>query len=359
MSLTGTPFFVVLNAATVLMVLGTLVLWGRVPGPRPVRLLARLVMIVLCQLTAISVVAVWINTSYGLYTSWDDLLGTNKNTNTVAMPGPPAARAKFNRSGNGLLDTYFHGAHSKLSGEVIVWTPPQYDDPAQRDTRFPVLMLLHGVPGSPQSWMEHGGMPGALKNLVDAGRAHPFILVMPVVNPGGVDTDCSDLPDRRGATWLASDVPDLISHKFRALPGPKGWGLMGFSTGGFCAAKLPLQYPKVFGAGAALDPDRLTGDPAVLPDPALRQRNSPTDLVRGSHSDVGIFLATSMQDRLSKPFYLEQFARAAQGSRVRVKVVLLSSGGHNYGTWTSEYPAALSWLSGELSAPQRSAPGKR
>ena len=32
---------------------------------------------------------------------------------------------------------------------------------------------------------------------------------------------------------------------------------MGISTGAFCAAKLPLQYPKVFRAGAALDPAAL------------------------------------------------------------------------------------------------------
>ncbi|MDF3291513.1 alpha/beta hydrolase [Streptomyces silvisoli] len=356
MSLTGTSFFAVLIAATVLMVLATLLLWSRIPGPRPVRWLSRLVMILLCQLTAISVVAAWINTSYGLYASWADLLGTNSNANAAAMPGPPASRAKFSRSGTGILDTYFHGAHSKLSGQVIVWTPPEYDDPKNRNMRFPVLMLLHGVPGSPQSWLEHGGMPTAFQRLVDANKAHPFILAMPVVNPGSVDTDCTDIPGRKVATWLSADVPSLIRDKFRTIPGPKSWGVMGFSTGGYCAAKLPLEFPNVFGAGAALDPDRLSGDPSVLSDPELRRLNSPTDMVRHSKADVGIFLATSKQDRFSQPFYIEQFVRAAQGSKVRVQTELLATGGHNYGTWTSEYPAAFGWLSQQLAAPQQSAP---
>lgn len=353
MSLTGTSFWVVLIIVTLLMVIGTMLLWAKIPGPRPVRALTRLVMILLCQLTAISVVAVWMNNSYGLYASWDDLLGTPDNTNTIAMPGPPVARAQFNRSDNGILDTYFHGTHSKLSGQVIVWTPPQYDDPKFRSTRFPVLMLLHGVPGSPQSWLEHGGMPGAFQKMVDAHQAHPFILAMPVINPGSVDTDCSDVPDRKVATWLAADVPELLREKFRTVPGPHGWGVMGFSTGGYCAAKLPLQFPRVFGAGAALDPDPLTGDPSVLPDPALRERNSPTHLVAGSQADVGIFLATSAQDRDSPPASIEEFVRAAEGSKVRVKTVLLATGGHNYGTWISEYPAAIGWLSQQLAGPQQ------
>jgi enterochelin esterase-like enzyme len=354
-SLTGTPFFVVLIAVAILAIAGTLVSWSMIPGPQLMRWSARLVMILLCQLTAIAVVATWINTSYGLYSSWSDLLGTNTNSNNVAMPGPPPTRAQFTHAQggipeSGLLDTYFHGPRSQLSGQVIVWAPPQYNEPAYAHTSFPVLMLLHGVPGSPQSWLEHGGMPGDFKNLVADGRSRPFILAMPVVNPGSVDTDCSDLPDRKVATWLAQDVPDLISHKFRTIPGPKNWGVMGFSTGGYCAAKLPLQYPHVFGAGAALDPDPLTGDTNVITDPRQRRLNSPTWLVQHTKADVALFLATSRQDPDSPPHYLTQFAQVttASGSKVHVQTLVLPTGGHNYNTWTSLYPAAFSWLSAQL-----------
>ncbi|MFF4803270.1 alpha/beta hydrolase [Streptomyces sp. NPDC001351] len=352
MSLTSTSFFAALIVATVVMMVGAIALWPKVRGPRAVRWLVHAVMIGLCQLTAISVVATWINNSYGLYASWDDLLG-NPNTNAVAMPGPPVHRAKFSKSTKGgVLDTYFHGRRSALSGEVLVWTPPQYDEAAYAKKRFPVIMLLHGVPGSPQSWLEHGGMPGAFEDLLKQNKVHPFILVMPVVNPGSVDTDCSDLPNRKVATWMAADVPDLVSHKFRTLSGPRGWGLMGFSTGGFCAAKLPLQFPKVFGAGAALDPDPLTGDESVLPDPAVRRHNSPMYLVRHTKARVRLFLATSRQDRLSPTSYIETFQATAGATPVEVRTLVLPSGGHNYNTWSAEYPAAFGWLSQWLSAPR-------
>ena len=114
MSLTSTPFFAVLIVATVVMMVGAIALWPKVRGPRAVRWLVHAVMIGLCQLTAIGVVATWINNSYGLYASWDDLLG-NANTNAVAMPGPPVHRAKFSKSTKGgVLDTYFHGRRSAL-----------------------------------------------------------------------------------------------------------------------------------------------------------------------------------------------------------------------------------------------------
>jgi enterochelin esterase-like enzyme len=351
-SLTGTSFFVVLVVATVLAMIGTIALWTRVRGPKPVRWLAQAVMIAVCQLTAISVVATWINNSYGLYASWDDLMGTTNNANAVAMPGPPVQRAKFTHSTKGgVLDTYFHGQKSDLSGQVLVWTPPQYGQAAYRHQRFPVVMLLHGVPGSPQSWLEHGGMPGAFSDLLKQNKTHPFILVMPVVNPGSVETDCTDLSHRKVATWMAQDVPDLINHRFRTLRGARGWGLMGFSTGGFCAAKLPLQYPKVFGAGAALDPDPLTGDASVLPDARIRRLNSPTFLVRQAKAPVSLFLATSREDRLSPPSNLTAFRDAAASSPVTVRILVLPSGGHNYHTWSAEYSPAFAWLSQWLAAP--------
>nr|WP_119612345.1 alpha/beta hydrolase-fold protein [Streptomyces acidiscabies] len=352
MSLTGTAFFVVLVAVTALAVVATIALWARVRGPRVVRWAVQAVLIGVCQLTAISVVAVWINNSYGLYASWDDLMGTD-NTTAMTMPGPPVDRAKFSKgTQGGVLDTYFRGKKSLLSGQVLVWTPPQYDEAAYRTKHFPVLMLLHGVPGSPQSWLEHGGMPGDFADLLAQRAVHPFILVMPVVNPGSVDTDCSDLPGHKVATWLSADVPDLIRTKFRTINGPGGWGVAGYSTGGFCAVKLPLQFPKVFGAGATLDPDPLTGDTSVLTDPAVRRRNAPTHMVKGTKARVSLFLATSRQDRLSPASSIEQFVAAAAGTQVEIRTQLLSSGGHNYNTWKAEYPEAFTLLSQWLRAPR-------
>ncbi|MFI5617290.1 alpha/beta hydrolase [Streptomyces sp. NPDC051567] len=352
MELTSTSFLVTLIVVTALAMVVALVLWNRVPGPRWVRWPVRVLMIALCQFTAICGVATWINGSYGLYASWDDLLGTGAGRSADAMTGPPVGRARFVQGGDGTLSAYFRGSHSKLAGQVIVWTPPEYDAPGAAKSRFPVLMLLHGYPGSPRTWIDLGSMPGALKELVRLGAAHPFIVVMPEIAPGGIDTDCSDTPQAKVASWLARDVPDLVARNFRTLPPPRGWGLMGVSTGGLCAAKLPLQYPKAFRAGAALDPDPLTGDPQVLPDPALRERNSPVWLVEHTRkADLGIFLATSAQDRDSPPGQLAEFVRAAAGSGVRVRTLVRPAGGHNFQTWTGMYPDALGWLSAEISPP--------
>ncbi|MHA6759812.1 alpha/beta hydrolase [Streptacidiphilus sp. PAMC 29251] len=357
MSLTGTAFFYLLIFATAAAVIGTLVTWGVVRGPRPLRWGLRLVMIAICQFTAIAVMAAWINNSYGLYTSWNDLLGRDNGSPTAAMPGPPAGRAMFTRGSNGLLETYFHGEHSKLSGQVLAWTPPQYDEPAYRHQKFPVIVLLHGVPGSPQSWVEGGGIPDDLAKMMESGMINPAIVVMPVINPGGIDTDCSDTPARKNATWIAQDVTQLIKTQFRALPDAKGWGLVGLSTGGLCALKLPMQYPNTFANGAALDPDELAGDPKVLTNTKLRQENSPLWLT-GKKPNVSLFVATSAQDRFSKVGQLNALRKAAKWPTTVAPPYILPTGGHSWHTWMRMYPTVFPWLSTHLDPPHVVAPPK-
>ncbi|WP_037576590.1 alpha/beta hydrolase [Phaeacidiphilus oryzae] len=350
MSLTGTPFLILLAVLTVLAVAATLLLWGRMRGPRALRWTARLVLILICQATAICVVAVWINNSYGLYSSWNDLLGNDNGSATAAMPGPPASRAKFTRAQNGVLDTYFRGSHSKLSGQVLVWTPPQYSEPQYRKDDFPVVMLLHGVPGSPQSWLEGGDIPGAVEQMLGQHEIKPFILVMPVIDPGSIDTTCSDTPERRVGSWLSQDVPELVGSQFRVQRQAHAWGLLGLSTGGFCAAKLPLQYPKVFATGAAMSPDPFTGDRSALPDARTRELNSPLYLAKHGRPDVSLFLATSRQDKYSKPANIEALKRAVRAPAT-VATLILAQGGHNWNTWLRMYPVVFPWLSEHLPNP--------
>ena len=347
MSLTGSSFFYLTITVTVLAVLATLLLWSRIPGPDPLRWFSRVVLIAVCQATAIAVVAVWINNSYGLYSSWNDLLGNDNGTVAAAMPGPPANRAVFTQASNGMLETYFRGKYSKLSGEVLVWTPPQYDEPQYKAYRFPVMMLLHGVPGSPSSWIEGGSMPKSIAARMDEGTVKPAIVVIPVIDPGGVDTDCSDTPAHKNATWVARDVPELIDNQFRALTEAKAWGVIGFSTGGLCSVKLAMQYPRTFASAVAMDPDPFAGDPGVLTDPAQRKLNSPLWLAR-KKPDVSLFVATSAQDRFSPVSNITALQHAVQLPTTLAPPLVLPVGGHNWNTWQRMFPTVFPWLSDHL-----------
>jgi len=165
-----------------------------------------------------------------------------------ASQGEPAARAGF------ILRLIVRGQASHISRSVYAYLPPQYFQPAYKNYRFPVIELIHGFPGVPQDWITVLDVNVVLRNLLRAGLAKPAVLIMPDAS-GGHDVSLQCLNQVRGpqdATYLARDLPDYISGTLRVARPGLGWGIAGYSEGGFCAANLGLQYPERFGFSAVM-----------------------------------------------------------------------------------------------------------
>lgn len=351
MGLTSRWFAVLLAAAAVAAVAAAVLLWPRIRGPRPVRVAARVGMIVLCQITAIFVVMVTVNNDYGFYASWDDLLG-NANSGGRAAAGPTAAptpakpdyRVRFASYSQGFEKATVRGWKSHTKGDVIVWTPPQYKTKEFAHTRFPVIEVLHGIPGTPHSFLRGMRLGRIMQDEITAGRAEPAILVLPTITPDRVNTGCADVPGKsQVGTWLADDVVQTIAHNFRTLPAPRGWAVMGISTGGYCAARLALEHPDRFTAGAALAPDN--------PAQASRGARSPLWLAENTHPDVQILVESSSQDPESPPKFADLITGAVRAPTA-VTTLRIENGGHNWKTWGRMFPPAFTWVSARLEAPR-------
>ena len=57
---------------------------------------------------------------------------------------------------------------------------------------------------------------------------------------------------QQDATYLARDVPAYVAARLWVVPPGPGWGIAGYSAGGFCAANLALGYPRRCGAAAVM-----------------------------------------------------------------------------------------------------------
>ncbi|MTK31556.1 hypothetical protein GL305_16670 [Nocardia seriolae] len=266
---------------------------------------------------------------------------------TGAGSGP----VTFQDVGDQVVSTEYTGPRSHLRGKVLVWTPPQYDQPEYRGYRFPVIMLLHGVPGTPGAWIKGGHATTELADMMRKGQLAPAILVIPRVDPGG-NTDCANIP--RGpqtATWLAQDVRALVITHFRAIAEPSGWAMAGDSTGGYCAISLPLRYPAAFATGLGFSPDDFHGDPDVVPSRTLRRLNDPIRLAANGPR-VALLVATSRRARVSTLANAQALAAAAKAPTQVAPALIADDGGHNWGTWRAMYPKAFSWLNTHLSPPE-------
>jgi hypothetical protein len=255
------------------------------------------------------------------------------------------------------------GPQSHISRNAYIYFPPQYFMPQYKHYNFPVIELIHGQPGEPVDWINVVGVTGDLVNLIDEGKAKPAVLVMPDANGGNtISLQClNQVGGPQDLTYLAQDVPNVVYHLFRRLqpPGP-GWGLAGYSEGGFCAANMALQYRHRYGFGASLSgyfvpfDNKLAGDPHLVSpfgnNTALRLLNTPDWLV--NHLAPGATLpefwlaagSGSKLDVQNATYFQEELSLHEAG----VPLIITPGGGHTMGTWHQEVPPMLDWMTNGL-----------
>ncbi|WP_185921670.1 esterase family protein [Streptomyces sp. WAC06614] len=366
MSLTGTPFFATAAALTVAAVVLPLAVWSKVRGPAVVRVLLRALMVVLAQVTAVALVFVAVNRAENFYASWDDLLGTGRYVNAAEDLGPdglggkkPEAQPKVlqefrpvDELGGRVRQTELDGKVSGVKGEVFVWLPPQYDDPAWKDRTFPVVELIPGVPGTGKSWFQGLKVHQHLEPLMRSGKIQPFVLVSPrTMLLGSADTGCANLPGKVNAdSWLSVDVRKMVVDNFRVRPDAASWGVAGYSAGAYCAAKLAISHPDRYSAAVSLsgynDPGQ---EPASLvgQDPELRRTHNLVALLTAAPAPppVSLWMSGAQADGYASGLDLQKAAR--QPTAVHAERV---QGGHNIETWVRQLPQTFTWLSGLLKA---------
>jgi enterochelin esterase-like enzyme len=372
----------------VLAALATWLLWNRMRGPRPVRILQRAALLVFGELMAAVAILVWVNiSSGGLVVSWQDLLGNQstrggvfagqqgaiqldpKAQSVAAVRGQDAAasssrivRATFRGEDEGFQETTFRGPVSGITSQVYVWTPPQYAE--QPHTYFPVLELLHGVVGSPDGWIGPMNVVAHLEAAERSGKVFPYILVVPEVTPIPGHTwpfnneECSNVPgDANVDAWLTRDVRTMVIDDFRAEPAANAWGLMGYSTGGFCAAKLVLQHPNRYRAAVSLSGYYVPDSEELSANQELDHANSPLWLIEHTRTPaVSLLMTASAQDNVDPASEAAQMITAAK-QNPQAKATDVQSfvaplgGGHNQSAWEKMLPTAFTWLSQRLTGP--------
>jgi enterochelin esterase-like enzyme len=256
------------------------------------------------------------------------------------------------------------GQLSHITRTVYVYLPPEYFQSAYQHYKFPVIELIHGQPGAAQDWINVVGVEVTLNDLIQRRLAKPVVLVMPDANGGnGISLQClNQVRGPQDLTYLARDVPDVIAHVLRVQPPGIGWGVAGFSEGGFCAVNMALRYRYLYSFAASMSgyfkpyPNKLT-NPSRLVNPfggnrPLRAQNTPIDEVRdlapGAHLPL-FWLGAGMDDKADVS-NAEYFAQELQPHQADVPLDLTPKGGHTMGTWHAEVPPMLAWMTTGLAA---------
>ncbi|MGC5000654.1 MULTISPECIES: alpha/beta hydrolase [unclassified Streptomyces] len=373
MGLTSNSLLVLAVAVAVVLFGITLWLWPRLARRSWRAFGGRVGLLLATQLALICSLGVAANQTFGFYAGWDDLLGRETDqgvlvdhsattstggplqvVSTKSAPGGSGSRAS---TAGQVQKVDIVGRVSRIATPAYVYLPPEYFQPRFRTRTFPVSVVLTGYPGTAQALVTKLKYPATARDLAKDGRMQPMILVMmrPTVAPPR-DTECVDIP--RGPqteTFFAQDLPEAVLAHYRAGTRPGSWGIIGDSTGGYCALKIAMRHPGVYAAGAGLSAyykapvDPTTGD-LFHGDRNLRDHADLHWLLAHEPApDTSLLVTSSKVGEHNYRDTLKFLQEVRATGRTRISSIILDSGGHNFNTWRREIPTALQWLSGRLS----------
>ncbi|MFJ3217467.1 alpha/beta hydrolase [Kitasatospora sp. NPDC086801] len=390
MGLTSHELLALAALLAVFTVLGTLWVWPRLAVRSWPAMFLRLGTIAVTQFALLAALGLAVNDSFLFYSSWSDLFGRDRGTGVIqaggptggpgsspsgtpggGAPGVPAGvqvlgPAEITGAGGadrdpaaiGRLDRVrLPGGTTGLSTDGYVYLPPQYFRPGAEARHFPAALVMTGFPGDAANLVTKLRYPAHELDLLRQGAMKPTVLVLVRPSPSMPrDSECEDVPDGPQAQrYFTTDVPADLRASYRVLDGPGSLGVIGDSTGGYCAVKLGMVHPETFAVAVSLSgyfraaEDVTTGDLFG----GSRQRRDEADLNwRLAHLPMpalAVLLADSKEDGRA---YADSraFAAAARPPLV-VAQATVETGGHNFTTWTRLLPPSLTWLSDHLRDP--------
>lgn len=359
MSLTSLSTLIVSLVATLIATIGTALLWKHIFRKGFINLFLRILILILCQVLALTTVGLAVNRSNGFFESWSDLLGSGANYSSVAVSNSQLPqlkeselkRAKPLSNGAVMVSDVITGQSSGVSNTVYLYLPREIVKELKRGnpaktSRFRVVEFLTGFPSQPIMWFKVMQID---KELARYNRTHPhrqIIGIFPQVNvAGNYDLECMNLPNGKpkAETWLAEDMHTYFAKRVGAVDSQ--WSLLGLSTGGWCSVMLTIKHPELFDKAASIAgyyrPALPLSDPLALQNWA-KSKYALDQYEKLLPRKVKLYLVASLGDKYS----IKETRKflALSHPNLEIKYREIASGGHNPHVWVPSVKPALDWL---------------
>lgn len=227
--------------------------------------------------------------------------------------------------------------------------------------QLPVMVLLHGTPGTPEDWTRSSGVDEISDQWAARHGGVAPILVMPDINGSFLgDSECTDGTAGHVETYLAVDVPTWVSAHLGAATAASRWAIGGLSEGGTCAFDLALRHRDRWSTfldfGGEDHISRAGGVLGLFPGSMSQRRElaasyDPGVLLRGfaDPSSVQGWFEVGQNDG-STTSGVERLAAAAQARGMTVRLAVQAGGHHNWKVWRNCFTDSLPWAAARLQA---------
>jgi hypothetical protein len=255
-----------------------------------------------------------------------------------------------------VLPVSIGGATTGLHEKALIYEPPEYFQRRWSRYRFPAILGLTGYPSTIRSVTHALHYAEALESDVRHHTARPAVMVITTPNPVFPrDTQCTDVPGGpQVLSYFTRDVPHEVAGFVRVRP--DHWGVIGYSTGGYCAAKMAMTAPYQFPVAVSLSgyytdyQYRLTGDLWGGSAAVGKMNDLDWRITHLPAPPISLLATTGTAERdaygVSNTLRFASLVRAP----MRLDKLVVRGGAHNFGTWGKELPSAFAWMSRRLDA---------
>ncbi|MFE7116427.1 alpha/beta hydrolase [Streptomyces sp. NPDC057654] len=370
MGLTSKKVLLLAVIAAVVLFALTIWLWPRLSKRSVPSIFARVGMLLATQITMIAALGLFANYSFGFYASWADLFGqeqaqgvvvdvskaAGKEVQVVGTQQVNVPRGSVPRVAGRIEKVNIQGQESKIASPAFVYLPPEYFQPQYAKRNFPASVVLTGYPGTAEALIKGLHYPQTAHKLSKEGKMQPTILIMmrPTVAPPR-DTECMDIPHGpQTETFFTKDLRKALAEQYRIGKSAKSWGMIGDSTGGYCALKLTMRHPEAYSTAGALSAyykapiDATTGSLFGGNKQLEKENNLLWRLKHKPTPEVNLLVTSSKQGEHNYKDTLK-FIDGVKSSPAHISKIILDTGGHNFNTWRREISGVLQWLGSRLS----------
>jgi enterochelin esterase-like enzyme len=135
----------------------------------------------------------------------------------------------------------FSGTFPGAERPGFVYLPPGFDS----SSRYPVVYLLHGMPGSPSEYIDGTQLAAFADAGISSGLLRPFIAVLPAAGSSGAYNG------EWAGPWETELVQRIVPWVDASLPTDatrRGRVIAGLSAGGYGAVDIGIRNARLFGA---------------------------------------------------------------------------------------------------------------
>lgn len=236
----------------------------------------------------------------------------------------------------GQVVPFSQNASEVAGGENLrfnVYLPPCYQ---QSGSRFPYVILLHGLSYREQQW-EDLGMIEALDNGIRSGTLAPMVVVMPYMGNFGQVNQFP--PDPSYETHILEELVPLLERNFCLWQNRDYRAIGGISRGGFWAYSITMRNPDVFGAVGGHSAF-FSGDTVSIPPPFNPLELAVDDNSLGN-ANIRMYLDNGASDSSARS--QQTFSSRLTGSGIPHTYIVHPVGEHNNDYWSEHIEEYLAF----------------